>query len=98
MGHRLVQILFCSNLDHLPAQCWSAAVARRLIERAIAARCIGESLDVRRLGHLEGVEARADEEQDRVAQHLPGAAKLAALAIALAQEPRLAVGAAVLEL
>ena len=56
---------------------------------------LGERRGVGLLGHLEGVEAGAVQEQELVAQHLAGGAQLAAKAVALAQEPRLAVGAAV---
>src|SRR5262249_8568206 len=74
-----------------------AAVAGGLIKHAVAPRGLGKSRRVGVLRHLEGVEAGAQHEQELVAQHLAGGAQFAAEAVAFADQPRLAEGAAVLE-
>ncbi len=52
-------------------------------------------LDRVALRHFEGVEAAALHEEELVAQHLPDRAQLALVAVALAQQARIAIGAAV---
>src|SRR5712691_2475731 len=74
-----------------------ASVAGRLIEDAVARKRGGEGGCVGVLLDLEGVKAGANEKKELVAQHLAGGAQLAAKAMLLAQEARLAVGAAVAE-
>ena len=72
-----------------------AAVGARLIEDREARGGLDEHRGVGRLFHLESVEARAQQELKLVAQHFAGGAQLAAKSIALAQQARLAVGAAI---
>src|SRR6202047_5630765 len=74
-----------------------AAVAGRLIEHAVAVRGLGARRRVGVLGHFEGVEAGAQHEQELIAQHLAGGAQLATKTVALADQPRLAERATVLE-
>src|SRR5580704_354012 len=81
-----------------PAERRKPAVGARLIEDREARGSLDEHRGVGRLFHLEGVEARAQQELKLIAQHFAGGAQLAAKAVALAQQARLAVGAAVLEL
>ncbi len=72
-------------------------VAGRLIKHRVALDGLSEGLGVALLLDLEGIEAGAQHEDELVAQHLPGGAEFAAILEALAQQPRLAVGAAVAE-
>src|SRR5439155_24853226 len=74
-----------------------ASIAGRLIEHAVTIDRLGECGGIGVLGHLEGIEAGAMQEQELVAQNLAGRAQLAAKAMALAQQPGLAVCAAVAE-
>src|SRR5262245_20385011 len=74
-----------------------ASISGRLIEYAVALHGLGEGCRIGVLRDLEGVEAGALHKQQLVAQDLPRCTQLAAKLMALAQEPRLAVGAAVAE-
>src|ERR1700681_2679110 len=80
---------------HPPVQCGDAAVAGRLIKHRIALYRGGKGFRVAFLLDLEGVEAGAQHVYELVAQHLTGGAQLALEAMALPQQPRLAVGTAV---
>src|SRR5450755_3191857 len=82
---------------HAPMQCRETAVAGRLIEYRIALDRLGKGFGVALLLHLERIETGAQHEHELVAQHLPGGAKFAAIPEALAQQPRLAIGAPVAE-
>src|SRR5262245_27303171 len=73
-----------------------AAVAGRLEEYAVAPRRFLERLRVGGLDDVECIKTGAHQEQELVAQHLAGGAQLAAKREALAQNARLAVGAAIL--
>jgi hypothetical protein len=75
-----------------------AAVPGRLIEDRVARDLARERRHIGVLLHLEGIEAGAQQEHELVAQHVAGGAELATIAVMLAQQPRLAVGAAVPEL
>jgi len=61
------------------------AILGRLVEHAVALDRLDEGRHIAVLLHLEGVEARAQQKQELIAQHLAGGAKLAAKAISLAQ-------------
>src|SRR5262249_5740082 len=74
-----------------------AAVPGRLIEHAVTVHGLGERRRIGILRDLEGVEAGALEKQQLVAQDLTRCTQLAAKLMALAQQPGLAVGAAVAE-
>src|SRR3954453_15744954 len=74
-----------------------AAVAGRLIKHRIALDRSGEGFGVALLFDLERIETGALHENELVAQHLPGPAQLAFIAVAFAQQARLAVRAAVAE-
>ena len=80
-----------------PPQCRRASVGAILIIDAVARQNLGEGTRVRVLLHLEGIEAGAYQEMKLVAQHVAGRAQHAAKTVGLAQQARLAVGAAVLE-
>src|ERR1700747_3698092 len=80
---------------HPPIERGDAAVAGRLVEYRIALHGGGERFRVAFLLHLKRVEAGALHEDELVTQHLAGGTELAVIAVALAQQPRLAVGAAV---
>src|ERR1700682_1743239 len=80
---------------HPPVQRGNAAIAGRLIKHRIALYRGGERFRVAVLLDLERVEAGAQHEYELVAQHLTGGAQLAFEAMALPQQPRLAVGPAV---
>src|SRR5215831_14605193 len=82
---------------HATMQRGETAIAGWLIEHRIALHGLGEGFGVALLLHLESVEAGAEHEHELVAQHLSRGAQLAAIVEALAQEARLAVGAAVAE-
>src|SRR3981081_2819039 len=82
---------------HPPVQCGDAAVAGRLIKHRIALYRTGKRFRIAFLLDLEGVEAGAQHEHELVAQHVAGGAQFALEAMALPQQPRLAVGAAVAE-
>src|SRR5260370_33358347 len=80
---------------HPPIGRGDAAIAGWLVEYRIALHGGGERFRVAFLLHLKRVEACALHEDELVAQHLPGSAKFTVIAVALAQQARLAVGAAV---
>ena len=63
-----------------PAERRKPAVGARLIEDREARGSLDEHRGVGRLFHLEGVEARAQQELKLVAQHFAGGAQLAAKA------------------
>src|SRR6185437_12773336 len=81
-----------------PAQSRQPAVGARLIEDREARGSLRKHRGVGGLFYLEGVEARAQQELKLIAQHVADGAQLAAKAVTLAQQARLAVGAAILEL
>src|SRR5215213_6967437 len=82
---------------HPPIKRGDAAIAGRLVEHRIALHGLGKRVGVGILLYLEGVEAGARHEYELVTQHLAGGAQLAVIAVPLAQQARLAVGAAVTE-
>src|SRR5260370_6123172 len=75
-----------------------AAVLGRLVDDAEQRTRPGQRLAEALLVALEGVEAAAQHERQLVLQHAAGGAQLALIAVTLAQQARLAVGAAVAEL
>src|SRR3984957_20196535 len=83
------------TLLHSPVKRGDPAIAGRLIEHRIALGGERESLRVAFLFDFESVKARAQHEQELIAQHLSGGAQFAGIAMPLAQQPGLAVGAAV---
>src|SRR5215212_1202836 len=82
---------------HPPIERRDAAISGRLVEHRVTLHGLGEGVGVGLLLHLEGVETGARHEYELVAQHLAGGAQLAVIAMPLAQQARLAVGAAVTE-
>src|SRR4051794_480152 len=82
---------------HPPIERGDAAIAGGLVEHRIALGGRGERLGVAFFLHLKGVEAGAEHEHELVAQPLAGSTQLAFIPVALAQQTRLAVGAAVAE-
>src|SRR5262245_60985114 len=74
------------------------SIPGRLIEHAVTVHGLGERGCVGVLRQLEGVEAGTLQEKELVAQDLAGRTQLPAKGVTLAQEPRLAVGAAVAEI
>src|ERR1700683_124873 len=82
---------------HTPMKCGEATIAGRLVEHRVALDGIGERLGVAFLLDFVGVESGAQHEHELVAQDLPGGAQFAAKAMALPQQPRLAVGSAIAE-
>src|SRR5204863_9644537 len=80
---------------HAPVQRAEPAIAGWLIEHRIAPDCLVERLRIALLPDLERIEARAQHEDKLVAQHLSASAQLAIIAVALAQQAGLRVGAAV---
>src|SRR5262245_6021034 len=79
------------------AQRRNAPVAGGLIEYAVACDRLGKDGGVGRLDDLEGIKAGAHKKQELIAQNVAGGAQLTAKAVLLAQLPRLAIGAPVLE-
>src|SRR5215472_11877338 len=75
----------------------SVAFARGLIEHGVALEHRRERIDIAWFGNVEHVEARAHQKQELVPQDLAGSTQLAMIVVALPQQPRLTVGAAVLE-
>jgi len=75
--------------------CRQSAISGRLIEHGVGARIsLANAATIGILLHLEGIEAGAHQEHELIAQHVAGGAQLAAKAVALPQQSRLAVGAA----
>src|SRR5204863_1968587 len=79
------------------AQRRGAPVAGRLVEHAVASRRIGKRCRIDSLAGLQRIEPGAQHEQKLIAQHLAGGAQLPGEAVALAQQPRLAERATILE-
>src|SRR5580692_4604467 len=84
-------------LLHPLMQRGNPSIAGRLIEYRVAFGAEREGFGVAFLPGFERIEAGAQHEQELIAQHLSGGAQFTLVAMALAQKPRLAIGAAVTE-
>src|SRR4051812_6653006 len=82
---------------HPPMQRSDTAIAGRLVKHRIALCRTGKRLGVTVLFDLERVEAGAQHEHELVAQHLTGGAQFTFITVTFAQQPRLAIGAAIAE-
>src|SRR5438132_14224242 len=69
---------------HAPMQRREAAIAGRLVEHRITFCRTGKRFGIAVLLDFEGVEAGAQHEHELVAQHLPGGAQFAVIAVTLA--------------
>src|SRR5579883_3446504 len=85
------------TLLHPPVKGRQATITGRLIEHGIASRRDREGIRVALLLRFKRIEAGAQHEHELIAQYLTGGAQLAVITKAFAQQPRLAVGAAVAE-
>lgn len=82
---------------HPPIERGDASIAGRLVEHRIAPGGSGKRRCVAILGDLKSVEAGAQHEHELVAQDLTSGAEFAFEVMTLAQQSRLAIGAAVAE-